>query len=57
MLLLGVEPGTRIEERSNQDRYDQLWELLESCRLAGTLQGTDEFSDQIEPSKFVEWAE
>ena len=56
MLLLGIEPGTKIQESSVREKYDRLWELINSCRKAGTLQYAGRQPDQIQPSKFIEWA-
>ena len=56
MLLLGIEPDTKIQESSVREKYDRLWELINSCRKAGTLQYAGRQPDQIQPSKFIEWA-
>ena len=52
MLHLGVEPGTRIEESSIQEKYDRLWLLIQSCRRMGMLQAANGQRDFIEPSKY-----
>ena len=56
MLLLGLEPDQQIEKQSIRRRYDRLWDLIESSRSAGALKGRQPYLQDIEPSKFIEWA-
>ncbi len=57
-LLLRVDPNDNIRDQkpSVRDRYEQLWELVESCRDAGTLIGRYPYRQDIEPARFIEWA-
>jgi hypothetical protein len=55
---MGVDPNSDIrnKNRSTRERYNRLWQLIESCRDAGTLRSKHPFSQDIEPAKFIEWA-